>query len=215
MSFESWLAFSSIAMIATLTPGPAILLVMTHSLRTGIGRACYAMAGNVSGLFLMSSCSVLGLSALVLHSSLAFTLIKTLGAAYLIYMGIKLWRHGIKLQTPTRAASIDESLHGGQPQSELHTYIQGLLVSLTNPKAIVFTTALFPQFIDIHSALLPQFSLLVGTFMLFSLLCLLGYALLAKRLLGGMAETTGQKLSRIFGGTFVGAGLALAFSSQR
>ncbi|RDE24052.1 LysE family translocator [Motiliproteus coralliicola] len=215
MSFESWLAFSSIALIATLTPGPAILLVMTHSLRSGIGRACYAMAGNVSGLFLMSSCSVLGLSALVLHSSLAFTLIKTLGAAYLIYMGVKLWRHGIKLQPPAKITDSPSNQSGRQTAAGFNTYTQGLLVSLTNPKAIVFTTALFPQFIDIHSALLPQFSLLVGTFMLFSLLCLLGYALLAKRLLGGMAETTGQKLSRAFGGTFIGAGLTLAFSTQR
>lgn len=207
MSIESWLAFSSIALIATLSPGPAILLVMTHSLRASIGRACYAIAGNVSGLLLMSSFSVLGLSALVMHSALAFTLIKVLGAGYLIYMGIKLWRNGFRLQAPT-----GQTPKAGSP---LNLYTQGLLVSLTNPKAIVFTTALFPQFIDIEAALLPQFSLLVATFMLFSAICLLGYALLAKRLLGGMVESTGQKLARAFGGAFIGAGLALAASSQR
>jgi threonine/homoserine/homoserine lactone efflux protein len=206
MPLDSWLIFCSIAFIATITPGPAILLVMSNSLQHGPVKTIPTMLGNISGLFLMSSLSILGLSTLILHSSFAFNVVKFLGVAYLIYLGVKLWRKGIKL-----------TIEPGDPLPSKPTalYRQGILVALTNPKAIAFTTALFPQFIALDRSLILQFSILVFTFMLFSFVCLFGYALVAektkKRASGFL---TNGIFSKIFGGVFIGAGLSLAFTKS-
>ena len=95
MEFDSWILFSSIALMATLTPGPAVLLVSTHSVSFGTRQSVPTMLGNISGLFIMALLSVLGLSAIILHSATIFTIVKLTGAAYLIYLGIKLWRNGM------------------------------------------------------------------------------------------------------------------------
>lgn len=208
MPLESWLLFSSIAFVATVTPGPAVLLVTTHSLQFGPKRSVVTILGNISGLFLMSLCSVLGLSTLLIYSTTAFMIIKILGAVYLVYLGIKLWLHGVN-----RADVISETF---RPAGPLHLYRQGLLVALTNPKAIIFTTALFPQFVVASRPLAGQFALLVSTFMSFSFLCLVAYAIashIAKQRTRPWlsAKVTG----RLFGGVFVLAGVALATASRK
>ncbi|BDU40772.1 Putative threonine/lysine efflux protein [Vibrio nigripulchritudo SFn27] len=208
MSLENWLAFLSIAFLATVTPGPAILLVMTHSLSKGFKRSLMAIAGNVSGLFIMSLCSVLGLSALVLSSTSAFLAIKFIGALYLMYMGWKMWRHGIQFD-------FDASESPNQYRKS-NLYFQGIMVALTNPKAIVFTTALFPQFITPSEPLAAQFSLLVGTLIVCSALCLTAYGYWGTKLLRRSTKTVPvRRLSRIFGTTFIGAGVTLAATANR
>lgn len=207
MQFETWLAFFSIAFLAAAIPGPAILLVVTHSLQHGFFRSLMAVAGNVSGLFTMSACSILGLSALVAYSATAFTLIKVLGAIYLLYLGIKLWRTGVRLN------DIEES--NTASFSAWRLYTQGVLISLTNPKAIIFTSALFPQFIDLNQPLLAQFSLLVFTLMFCSFICLAFYSLLSQKLKSGSKRyISASLLGKLFGSTFITAGGALALSSQ-
>lgn len=208
MQFETWLAFCSIAFLAAAIPGPAILLVSTHSLQYGFWRSLITAAGNVSGLFTMSACSILGLSALVAYSATAFTLIKVVGAFYLLYLGIKLWRSGVKLN--------DIEAGNKTSFSAWRLYTQGLLISLTNPKAIIFTSALFPQFIQVNQPLLVQFSLLVVTLMSCSLICLACYSLLSQKLkFGSKGYVSGSLLGKIFGSTFITAGGALALSAQR
>ena len=207
MELNSWLIFCSIALIATITPGPAILLVTAHSLQHGTSKAIATICGNVTGLFLMSMCSVLGLSTLILYSSVAFTLLKFIGAGYLIYLGIKLWRTGIQTTSDQKTLA---------PTKSRHLYRQGILVALTNPKAIVFTTALFPQFIDPTGSLPLQFSILVFTFMSFSFICLLGYGIAAQRAKHKSSGLFANRImNKLFGGIFVSAGLAMAFSSQK
>lgn len=209
MSVETWLAFSALALVATLVPGPAVLLAVSHALSKGMGSACCAIAGNLTGLLLMSAASVLGLSALVLNSAVGFLLIKYLGAAYLIYLGLKLWRHGFTQASSDAASRV--RIRGGLWRS----YLQGLLTALSNPKALAFTSALFPQFIDIQQALLPQFSVLVATFLFLSASCLAGYAYLSRRLWQAQRQRrSGKLLSRLFAGSFVGAGVALAASHR-
>ena len=208
MSIEVWLAFLSIALVATITPGPAILLVVTHALQAGVGKALFTIAGNLSGLFLMSLCSVVGLSVLVLSSTFAFMVIKIVGAIYLIYMGVAVWRKGIVVKKTT-SSLYDQS-------SPLKFYIQGILVSLTNPKAIAFTTALFPQFIAVDQPLFAQFSILVITFLTCSALCLASYAIWSRKLFNHSVNAASSTwISKIFGSTFIGAGIALAVSAQR
>lgn len=207
MEFENWLAFCSIALLATVTPGPAALLVSSNSLSVGFKKSLATVLGNVTGLFVMSALSVIGLSAVVLHSAIGFATIKIFGAVYLIYLGLKLWRDGI---------STTETSGLKKPKGNIfNLYLQGILVALTNPKAIVFTTALFPQFIFVSDPLLPQFSLLVSSFMVLSFLCLSLYAALAQQARKGTGKMISKKIvSKIFGSTFIGAGCYLATASK-
>ena len=142
----------------------------------------------------MSSLSVAGVSYLILHSDTAFLLIKGAGALYLIYLGIKLWRTEFSLSGESgvaRAANVP---------AVSRRYFQGVLIAMTNPKVIVFTTALFPQFIDPQAALAPQFVVLVITFMTLSAVCLGAYALLVARLTSLSNRWKNSRLfNRVFG----------------
>ncbi|MEE4243574.1 MAG: LysE family translocator [Desulfopila sp.] len=205
MNFENWLLFSSIALVATVTPGPAVLLVATHTMAYGSRRVVFTILGNISGLFVMSLFSVLGLGALVLYSSTTFTLIKGLGALYLIYLGFKLWRNGFSSQV-VQAGTITPHFD----KSRKAMYSQGLMVALSNPKAIAFTTALFPHFIDHHAPLYPQFTILVITFMGYSFLCLSFYAHISATTHRSVKNSRLEKVvSRLFASLFIGSGIAL------
>jgi len=212
MSYDSWVLFASIAFIATITPGPAILLVTTHSVTFGTRCSIATMLGNVSGLFIMSLLSVMGLSAVILHSALIFFLVKMAGAFYLIYLGLKLWRHGFGLE---ELRSIQNEAVQPRPRIT-KLYANGLFVALSNPKAIAFTTALFPQFILPEQPVALQFTILIITFMSLSFACLFAYAVMA-------AETKNRSahiklpgvMSKVFGGAFVGSGVFLASASQK
>lgn len=207
MQFENWFMFCSIALLATATPGPAALLVSINSLSFGFKKSLVTILGNVTGLFIMSTFSVLGLSAVVLHSTVAFTVIKLLGAAYLAYLGFKLWVNGV--------GTIEVGSTRKSKGSSLSLYTQGVLVALTNPKAVVFTTSLFPQFIVAADPLMFQFSILVLSFMLLSFICLSLYALIAQRAKARTINTQVQKLfGKIFGAIFIGAGCILATTSE-
>ncbi len=205
MDPESWLLFSSIALVATITPGPAALLVTSHSLGYGVKNTIATILGNISGLFLLSLLSVMGLSAIILYSTIAFTVVKTAGAIYLIYLGIRIWRYGFGRSQD----ALTHNLSGRQPNL-LKMYSQGITVALSNPKAIAFTTALFPQFLDHKVALLPQFSILVTTFMLYSFVCLFIYSLFGARTGTGIRNSRYEKtISRLFATIFIGSGVIL------
>ncbi|TVZ41829.1 threonine/homoserine/homoserine lactone efflux protein [Alteromonadaceae bacterium 2753L.S.0a.02] len=203
MEFNNWLVFTSIGFVATMIPGPAVLVAMSQSAAYGWRHAIYAILGNISGLCIMSALSVLGLGAVILSSEVVFEVIKFVGAAYLIYLGIKLWRSGFNPSEVTQSAK-------SIPRKRRKAYLQGLAVALSNPKAIAFTTALFPQFVNHEENLLLQFSVLISTFMALSFSCLLGYAFLTERAKGRMFHGMSKVVSRLFGSAFIAAGLVLA-----
>lgn len=209
MEIENWLLFSAIALVATITPGPAVLLVATHSLTHGVRQSVWTILGNISGLFVLSLLSVLGLGAMVLYSATAYNIIKIAGAAYLIYLGIRLWITGFSpLATPQEPQL---KVVSGKP---LRMYGQGLMVALSNPKAIAFTTALFPQFINRELPLPPQFSVLVATFMCYSFICLLLYSYCSATTRATLRGTKVEKIiSRSFASLFIGSGVILGASS--
>lgn len=211
MDFDSWLIFASIALVATLTPGPAVLLVSTHSVSFGTKYSIATMLGNISGLFIMSLLSVMGLSAIILHSAPIFFTVKLIGACYLIFLGLKLWRKGL-------GSAVFRTAERGDLQRRpnvMKLYANGLLVALTNPKAIAFTTALFPQFIQPDRPMLPQFSILIMTFMFLSFVCLFGFGLMAERARMGSAKIKLPGfMGKVFGSAFVGSGVFLASATQ-
>ncbi|MCP4996005.1 MAG: LysE family translocator [Gammaproteobacteria bacterium] len=212
MNIENWLLFSSIALIATITPGPAILLASTHSVTYGVKKALATIFGNITGLFAMSALSVLGLSTIILYSTTVFIIVKFAGAAYLIYLGIKLWRNGFGSYNDNEN-KLDKNR---KPPSVISLYLQGLFVALSNPKAIAFTTALFPQFIDHTQPLFSQFTILVVTFMSLSFGCLLAYSYAAENMKSrpSISKLSGY-MGKAFGSAFVASGVALANASQK
>ena len=212
MNIENWLLFASIAFIAAVTPGPAILLATTHAIAYGLKKALTTILGNISGLLCMSALSVLGLSTVLLYSSTIFMVIKFAGAAYLIYLGIRLWRFGF---SPANQDVVDpEKIR--KTQSSTSLYLQGLFVALTNPKAIAFTTALFPQFIDPAQALTMQFSILVATFMSLSFICLLGYCHVAVNMKNSASVSgVSRYMGKAFGSAFIVSGFLLASASHK
>ena len=211
MFIENWLMFVSIAFVATVTPGPAVFLVISNSVSYGLKNTVITILGNISGLLVMSGLSVLGLSAVLLHSVLLFSIIKFVGAAYLIYLGVKLWRHGFG-----RVDSGIGSVRKTKLPGLLNRYLQGLFISLSNPKAIAFTMALFPQFLDEAQPLLPQFSFLVLTFMSLSFGCLFSYGYVAENVKSrGRSSGFSAYISKIFGSAFIVSGIALAGVSQK
>lgn len=174
MDLSTWLIFTAVAIISILTPGPAILLAISNSMRIGLRKVAFSSAGNITGLFIVSSTAMIGLGTLLKTSSLVFTLVKAIGAGYLIYLGLKQWR------SKTNIFSQNTIAHSDLPLSNRKIFTQGVLIATTNPKAILFFTALFPQFIKTNAPLFPQFLILTGTFMALSFLTLMGYASMAR-----------------------------------
>lgn len=209
MVMHNWLLFTAIAFIATVTPGPAVLLISSHSVAFGWKRAVFTAFGNITGLFIMSALSVLGLSAIILNSLIIFTVVKFCGAFYLVYLGIRLWRNGFASRDSLQPSS---RMRNGKPYA---LYGQGLLVALSNPKAIAFTTALFPQFINHQVPLVGQFGVLVLTFMLLSFSCLVGYGYAAEYTSSTLHRGMPRFMQRLFGTGFIAAGLMLAFSTRK
>jgi homoserine/homoserine lactone efflux protein len=204
MNIETWFGFFSVAAIATLIPGPAMLLVSTHSLSFGWTKSALTVLGNITGLAILSTVSILGLGALIIHSLLLFSALKIAGALYLLYLGVKLYKKGIPVLV------IDASRSKG---ASVSLYFQGITLALSNPKAIVFTTALFPQFIDPSKVLLPQFFVLVSTLMMLSFISLMSCAVLSARFVSLLSdEKVRDIIGKIFGSALIGAGVFLILS---
>lgn len=202
MPLTLYLTYCAVALVSVFTPGPAVMLAIHNGAHHGWRRALFSSFGNISGLFCLASVSMLGLGALMQASALVFGIMKWLGAGYLIWLGIKQWRNAGKTTGgPARSAE-------SQPAHAL--YREGLLLALTNPKAILFLTALFPQFIQPEVNLLSQFLLLTLTFMAFSFGALMSYASLAavaqSRFVGLLRSRT---FGRCSGASFMLLGLAL------
>jgi len=183
MTFQSWFLFLIIVLTATTTPGPAVAFIMSKTMIHGRKKALVAAAGNISGLFIIGLVSVAGLGTIIQTSTSVFDIIKYLGAVYLFYLGVK-------LIIRKKDIYIVNSNEASNKSSNTKIFFQAFGVALSNPKAIILLTALLPQFIDLNSPLLPQFFLLIFTFMICSFIFLMAYALLAEKM---MLFITNQK----------------------
>ena len=162
MSIHSWLIYLGLVIVATGTPGPAVLFIVTHSSLHGWRKAVFAALGNIAGLFCLGILAVTGLGAVLKASELAFNLIKYAGSAYLIYLGLKMMvRENLSTTEMNPRAAVGKV--SGQK-----LFFQALGIAMSNPKAIIFLTALFPQFINVDQGLVFQFSILISTLMTLS-----------------------------------------------
>ena len=205
MTLETLLTFSAVAGIAIVSPGPATLLAMRNGSAFGIHAAIWSSLGNVSGLFCVSAATLLGLGVLLKSSALLFAAVKTLGALYLFYLGLR----QLLARSSASDAGVDTTPSTTAPAA-LRLYREAFLVATTNPKAILFFTALFPQFIDAQAPLLTQFLVLTGIFMAISFLSLLSYAFVARRARRLFVQPLFARWGkRVVGAVFIAFGAAL------
>ncbi|WEN41306.1 Homoserine/homoserine lactone efflux protein [Thauera sp. GDN1] len=207
MSWTMWLAFLAAAMVIAVSPGPGAVLSMSTGLRYGYGAALRSIAGLEIALLLQLGVVALGLGALLATSETAFAAVKFAGAAYLVWLGVNKWR-----APPEPIGEGDDAI---RPHSRRQLYAQGILVNLTNPKAIVFIAALVPQFIVPDRPQLPQFAIIGATMVAVDTMVMSCYALLATRFRPLLRNPRLLRVqNRVFGGLFVGAGAMLAVSSR-
>ncbi|HRM69173.1 MAG TPA: homoserine/homoserine lactone efflux protein [Thauera phenylacetica] len=207
MSWTMWLAFLAAALVIAVSPGPGAVLSMSTGLRYGYAAALRAIAGLQIALLLQLCVVALGLGAVLATSEAAFAVVRFAGAAYLIWLGVHKWR-----SPPEPIGGDGEGL---RVQSRRQLYAQGILVNLTNPKAIVFIAALVPQFIVPDRPQWPQFAIIGATMVAVDMMVMSCYALLATRFRPLLRNPRLLRLqNRIFGGLFVGAGAMLAASSR-
>lgn len=198
MTLEAWLAFAGASVALLLIPGPTVLLVISNALSQGRRVAVATAAGVALGDAVAMTASLLGLGALVMASATLFTALKWAGALYLIYLGLRLLLSRAE-PAPLPAADAGRGA----------AFRRAALVTVLNPKSIVFFMAFVPQFLDPAAALAPQFAVLVATFVGLAALNALAFALLADRLRDRIGRpSVTAALSRLGGGALVAMGTA-------
>jgi threonine/homoserine/homoserine lactone efflux protein len=201
MSFEHWLAFVAASIVLLAIPGPTVLLVVSYALGHGRRYAAATVAGVALGDLTAMTASLLGLGALLAASAGLFTAVKWVGAAYLVYLGLRLWRAPVG---DPGQADISETRPG---RIFAHAYV----ITALNPKGIVFFVAFLPQFLDMTRPLLPQMAILVATFVSLATINAALFGLLASSARRTIRKPSAQRLVNRIGGSFlIGAGLLTA-----
>ena len=159
MTMQTWWLFVVTVFFISATPGPNMMHALSRSVQVGFRRSLAAMAGCISALFLALVLSMVGIGAVLAATPRLFDVIRYAGAAYLVYLGIKAWRAGDAAETGNENSRPETRASGW------NLYRNGFLVGISNPKLLLFAAAFFPQFIDHHQPVLPQFGILLVTYL--------------------------------------------------
>ena len=205
MTFSTWWLFVLMTFVVSATPGPNMLMVMSVSARHGVRASVVAMLGCMTALLAMMSISAAGLGAVLQTSPQVFEVLRLAGAAYLAYLGVKVWRSPV--HEPTAQAPL---LATPAPNTGA-IYRQAFLVAASNPKAILFAAAFFPQFIHADAPQLAQFAILLTTFTVIEVGWYMVYAISGKRLSVYLQRTTVMRaFNRVTGGVFIAFAAVMA-----
>lgn len=201
MTFAHWLPFAIASAILVAIPGPTVLLVVSYALGHGRRYALATTAGVALGDFTAMTASMLGLGVVLAASATLFTALKWVGAAYLVYLGVKLWR------APVGEGDAPDTSETRAGRIFAHAYA----VTALNPKSIIFFVAFVPQFIDPHMAMTPQIVVFEATFLALATLNAFAYALLAAAARKVVRSQRVQRAINRTGGTLlIGAALFAA-----
>jgi len=199
MTLELWAAFVAASSILLVIPGPTVLLVVSYALGQGWRTALPMAVGVALGDFTAMTLSMLGLGALLAASATLFAVLKWVGAAYLVWLGIKLWRAGGTLEAPPRTDAV----------SAVKMLGHAWLVTALNPKSITFFVAFLPAFLDPHADFLTQMLVFETTFLVLAFANAFGYALVASKARGLVGNPRALRIvNRTGGGLLIGAGVA-------
>jgi len=207
MTFTAWLLYVAAVLVLTVTPGPSVLMCISTSVNLGPRKALVASLGSTTAIVGIMALSALGLGTALAASESLFTALKWLGAAYLAYLGIK----------SLLSSATEIAVSGGVESSSTsrRVYAEGFLVGASNPKALLFFGALFPQFIVPSAPQVPQFLVLGVTFVCFELLWLTVYALSASKAKRWLQQPRRATLfNRATGAVFLVAAGLLASSKR-
>lgn len=200
MSWELYTAFVAASALVLVIPGPTVMLVTGYALGQGRGTAWYTAVGVGLGDLTALSLSLAGMGALLMASAAAFSLLKWAGAAYLVYLGLRMWRSGQTFAPRRGAAPSGRSM-----------LARAYVVTALNPKSIVFFVAFLPQFVDPAASVWPQLVLMAASFVILAVANAVLYACAADRLARLLARPgRGRLLGRVGGGVLMGAGLMTA-----
>jgi threonine/homoserine/homoserine lactone efflux protein len=201
MSIEVWLAFAAASAVLLLIPGPTVLLVVSYALGQGWRTALPMAIGVALGDFTAMTLSMLGVGALLAASATSFAIVKWIGAAYLIWLGIKLWRAGRHVEATPRTGT------AAPTRMLAHAW----LVTALNPKSVTFFVAFLPQFLSPEADFATQMLVFQATFLVLAFINALGYALVASR--AGRFATSPRAIglvNRVGGSCLIGASVAAA-----
>ncbi|WP_299655089.1 LysE family translocator [uncultured Tateyamaria sp.] len=204
MPLDLWLTFVVASTALLVIPGPTLMMVLSYAMTQGRRVAVASALGVATGDLVAMTLSVIGLGALFLTSALAFTILKWVGAAYLVYLGIKML---LSARTPAQTTLMDkpDGQRAGKVFRDLTT------VTALNPKSNTFFVAFVPQFIDANAAFAPQAAILIATFVIIAGINALIFALAANAMRSRITRPTVQMwLTRAGGATLVGMGLLTA-----
>ena len=205
MPLSTWITFVVAACVIAVSPGSGAVLAMSQGLAHGVRKASATVLGLQLGLLLVFAIAGAGVGSLLLASEMAFNIVKTVGALYLIYLGISQWRARVQPQAQGAAAEL------ATPPLRRRV-LTGFLTNATNPKGIIFMVAVLPQFISQHLPLLPQLAILGATMLVIDTIVMHGYALLAATMQRFFRDAGAlRKQNRFFGGILVLMGGALFF----
>ena len=208
MNIEIWIFYLLAILILTASPGPSVLLCITKSVTQGFEFAIYTAFGSLFAIIGIMTLSFTGLGLLISSSDLVFTIVKYSGALYLFYLGYKTFTS----KTESYHFEKNENI---SKKDKLSSFVSGFTVGASNPKAIIFFTALFPQFIDANSPLFLQYIIFVSTFSVLEVSWLLFYSYLGYRSSSWFLQKGRAKFfNKITGGVFMGAGVLLSTTNK-
>jgi len=203
MEFKTWLIYLLAATGLSLSPGPNGLLALTHGALHGWRKALYTIFGGAFGFITVIALSMFGIGALLKTSLTWLTVMKWVGGAYLVWLGIQVWR----------SPPIGIEVRGApQPRAGWSLFQQGALSALTNPKGILFFAAFLPQFIDPARSLFVQFVVMAGTFAAIEIATEVFIASMAHRI-SPWLRRVGRRFNQACGGLFMAIGAALPVRS--
>lgn len=208
MELWTWLTYVGVISALIVFPGPVALLCTAHGLRFGRHRATATVLGGTLASLVMMTLSALGLGAILATSEAAFQLLKLLGGAYLIFLGLQAWL--ARPEVPSKGAP-DESVGTSIPRLFRH----GFMVGISNPKDLLFFAALFPNFISVGEPQFMQFAILALTWLVIDISLMSTYAAMGSGL-GRWFDRPGRvrAFNRATGGLFMAAGGSLVATSQ-
>ena len=208
ISFNGIILFSITVFIASIIPGPSMLLALTHGMQYGTRKTIVSALGNVTVTVLQAIVSIAGLGTILLASEEIFHYVKLAGACYLIYIGLSFLLSSSFVVNPGGSGV-------AKPKPLFKMYLQAVYVTAGNPKAIVFFTAVFPQFINLENSRIPQFCFLVTILAIIAFVCFMIYAFSGQKIVTLFSRTSILKyIKTIIGTSYITAGLHLAFNEK-